>query len=460
MKIRHILLRDLKVLLSDKKNLAVILLMPIILTSILSFALAGVFGDDPSVPAFEVAIVKNYDSVPAQQAIEDVLTNNLLGAFMPDDIKEDILANAQTIDMEKIFFTDFLGHEDIKSMMTYRVMEEDQALKMLEDDKISAVVILPENFLRASYTNMLTTYQSKMDIEVIKNPERRVTSSIALSIIEGFMERMSAANIRKNVAVETFLSADISAQAMEDKNLLDDLVSLSYNQDFTLTFEDETATGSQGISSKSYYSVSMLTLFLLFSAGRGSYMLLEEKRDFTYQRMLSAGISRWRILTGKFLVVFVLSLGQLFILIQYSSRVLGVEWGDGLSLIVMSLFTAFAVSGLGTLLAVITFISDKTRIAGLFESVIFQIMGLLGGAYIPIEVLPEEIQSLSQLPLNGVALKAFMSIMTGSSLYEIKNGLIILTLNGLVFAGLAVVLMGKKGETKHVSSDKAQVAGA
>ncbi len=41
-----------------KKTLAVILLMPIILTSILSFALAGVFGDNPEVPKFEVSVVK------------------------------------------------------------------------------------------------------------------------------------------------------------------------------------------------------------------------------------------------------------------------------------------------------------------------------------------------------------------------------------------------------------------
>ena len=460
MKIRHILLRDLKVLLSDKKNLAVILLMPIILTSILSFALAGVFGDDPSVPAFEVAIVKEYETAPAWQTIEAVLRDNPLGAFMPDDIKKDIVKNAQDMDMEKIFFVDFLGHDDIKDMMRYQVVGKEEALNMLENDEVSAVVILPENFLKASYTNMLTTYQGKMDVEIIKNPEKTVTSGIAVSIIEGFLDRMAASNIRKNIAVETFLSAEVSTEEMSQKNLIEDLVNLSYNQDFSLTFINETATGGKGISSKSYYSVSMLTLFLLFSAGRGSYMLLEEKRDHTYQRMLAAGVSRWRILSGKFFVIYALALIQLFILIQYSTRILGVTWGQPGSLIIISLFTAFAVSGLGTLLAVITFISDKTRIAGLFESVIFQIMGLLGGAYIPIEVLPDEIQSLSQIPLNGVALKAFLSVMTSSGISEIGNLLMILALNGLVFAGAAATLMGKKGETKHVGSDKAQATGA
>ncbi len=168
MKIRHILLRDLKVLLSDKKNLAFILVMPIILTSILSFALAGVFGDDPSVPEFKVAIVKGYESQPASQAIDEALGNNLLGDFLPADVKKDIMANAEDLDMEKIFFEDFLGHEDIKDMMHHEIMTEEEALRKLENDELSAVILLPENFLRASYANMLTTYQSKIDIEIIK----------------------------------------------------------------------------------------------------------------------------------------------------------------------------------------------------------------------------------------------------------------------------------------------------
>lgn len=125
-------------------------------------------------------------------------------------------------------------------------------------------------------------------------------------------------------------------------------------------FTNETATGKTAISSRGYYSVSMLTLFLLFSAGRGSYMLLQEKRDFTYQRMLTAGVSKWHILAGKFFVVFSIVIIQLLVLILYSTFVLGVNWGSLLELFfIVSLFTAFAVAGLGSLLAVVTFISEK-----------------------------------------------------------------------------------------------------
>lgn len=460
MKIRHILFRDLRILLSDKKTLAIILLMPIILTSILSFALSGAFGDNPEVPEFEVSVVRNYEQVSASEALVNVMSDNLIGSLMPEDIKRDLINTASDTDMEKIFFEDFLGHEDISSMMTYTIEDEETAYSRLKNNETSAIIILPENFLTASYTNMFTTYQSKLEIEVIRNPERSVTPSIAVSIVNGFMDRMASSNIRKNIAIESFLAADIASGDMDDDKIVENLIESSFTQDFEVTFIDETATGRTAISSKGYYSVSMLTLFLLFSAGRGSYMLLEEKRDFTYQRMLTAGVSKWQILAGKFFVVFSIVVIQLIALILYSTYVLGVNWGSPLELSVISIFTAFAVAGLGSLLAVVTFISDKTRIASLFESVIFQVMGLIGGAYIPVEILPKEIQSISKLPLNGVALKAYLSIMTGSGLDELSNSLLLLALNGIVFAAAAVYLMGMKGETKHVGSDQAQVAGA
>lgn len=50
--------------------------------------------------------------------------------------------------------------------------------------------------------------------------------------------------------------------------------------------------------------------------------------------------------------------------------------------------------------------------------------------------------------------------MTGSNIRNISHLLVILTLNGLVFAGVGIALMRKKGETKHVGSDQAQVTGA
>ena len=64
MKIISIIIKDLKVMFSDKKALAIMILMPMILTAILSMALKGSFsaGSDSDFQPVDIAVVKLYDS--------------------------------------------------------------------------------------------------------------------------------------------------------------------------------------------------------------------------------------------------------------------------------------------------------------------------------------------------------------------------------------------------------------
>src|SRR6056297_1914041 len=57
----NIFLKDFKLFISDKKTLASIILMPIILTTILSFALAGSFTQAGSDWTLNIGVVKGYD---------------------------------------------------------------------------------------------------------------------------------------------------------------------------------------------------------------------------------------------------------------------------------------------------------------------------------------------------------------------------------------------------------------
>lgn len=458
MRVYHLLTRDLGILFSEKKTLAVILMMPIILTTILSFALSGAFNDNPEIPEFRIAVVKSFETKEASDQLDEVLKENGLESVLSEDILKGMFDSAQKADMERIFFEAFLEDPQVKEILDYEVVSMEEALIGLENDVLSAVVVLPENFQHAGYTNLFTTAQQKLEIEVIRNPNKSITADITVSMIQTFLSRLESTAAKKNAALDLFLSTGVS---LDDKQIMQSLTqSGASSLTADIQYTDIVGAGRRVIDSKSYYSVGMLTLFLLFGAGRGSYMLLQEKRDFTYQRMLCAGIGKWDVLTGKFLTIFFMVFIQLCLLILFSTFVLGVEWGAYTSVLILSLFTAFAVAGLGILLAAVTFVSDKTRIASLFESVIFQIMGLLGGAYIPLEVLPEEMRLLSKIPLNGVALDGYLKIMSGSPVAEISSNMLLLTVNGLVLSGVAIYLVRSKEAKKHDGNHQAQASRA
>ncbi len=450
----HILSRDLKILLSERRTLLVIIAMPIVLTTILSFALSSSFSDDPAIEQFEIGVVQKYTPGQGVVDFENQITSNLLAGMLNGGDPATLVKQAQDLNVHKLFMEDLLGNEDIKDIMVSTVMTQEDALQRLDNGDLAAVVILPENFESSAYINLLTTLQSPVEIEILRNPDMNISSGIASQIIESFFSQMTDQAIGKNVLIQSGIQVGDTEGISKAITALFDNVSGKES----IAIDLQSANERPVIDSRTYYSISMMTLFLLFSAGRGSYLLLTEKRNYTWHRMLVAGVNRYAILAGKFAVVFGLAVLQILALILYSSLVLGVQWGDPVSLGVVTLFTALAIAALGTFFAALTFLSENTRIANLMESVVFQVLGLLGGAYIPVSVLPKALQALSSFPLNGVALKAYLNIATGNGLGDIGNYLLILLGNALVFGVLAIMVLNREGGKTHVDNPKAQTA--
>jgi ABC-2 type transport system permease protein len=206
--------------------------------------------------------------------------------------------------------------------------------------------------------------------------------------------------------------------------------------------------GRKHISSSDYYAVAMLTMFILFAASHGGRMLLEEKDNITYQRMIIAGTSKFGIMTGKFISVFLIALLQIGIMIAFSHFVLKVQWGSTAPVVLISLSSAFAIAGIGGALAAATFRAGNYKMAGIFETAVIQTMALLGGSFFPIDIMPSIFQKLSILSINGVALKAYLKVMKGYGMAEVISYIAILTAIGAVFALLSVLILREKGELK------------
>jgi ABC-2 type transport system permease protein len=213
-----------------------------------------------------------------------------------------------------------------------------------------------------------------------------------------------------------------------------------------------TVEGRRNISSFDYYAVAMMTMFILFAAGHGGRMLLEEKENITYQRMIIAGTPRLGILAGKFFTIFLIALLQIIIMITFSHFALKVMWGSIVPVILISLSAAFAIAGIGGALAAATYRAGNYKMAGIFETAVIQTMALLGGSFFPIDIMPSIFQKLSILSVNGVALKAYLKIMMGYGTSEVMNHIAILAATGVLFSALSVLILKDKGgmaDAKH-----------
>lgn len=461
MKVINIIKKDLKTILSDKKALAIIIIMPLILMTILSSALKGAFADGEgwSIDRVNIAVVKQYDLNEDSQRFDKALRNGFLAKGIGKEAAEELRATGEDVDPEEIFLEDFLGSEDVAKIIAYRVENEKKAIELLNSGEVSAVVLLPENFIYDMKINLLTPFRNKTDIRVLTHPDRSMSGQMVRSIVEAYSDSMTSVIIGKNVLIE----ATIKNNLMEDgfkgmKEALDDITKAM--EGIGAKIDDIKAEGRKPIKSSDYYAAAMAAMFILFAAGNGGRMLLEEKDNITYQRMIIAGTPKLGILAGKFFTVFLIALLQISIMITFSRYVLKVQWGSAYPVVLISLCAAFAIAGIGSMLAAATYRAGNYKMANIFETVVLQAMALLGGSFFPIDILPSIMQKLSLLSISGAVLKAYLKIMMGYGIQEIRSNISALAAIGLISAVLSVLILRENGGMRDAQYNKTKTVRA
>jgi len=470
MRILDVVLRDLKIIFSDKKAVGIIIIMPILLTSILSMALKDVFqGDGTYFEQFTVAVVKEYEPEGAYETFKAMMKSNILAFTIME--QSNFLEEGPGFDFEEIFFEGFLDSDQISEMMTYESVSMAEAEKMMKDNEISAIVVLPEDLIVNMYVNILTPFRSPVEIVVIANPDLTVSPAIAKGLVSGFMDGMSGKILSKNVVFEAgmqngiqkevFANADlIMAEILDDGNFTGEAVSGKSGDgegsadsavaQTRINISEKNIEGEDFVNSGEYYSIAMVSMFILFAASFGSKMLLREKNELTFQRSLVAGAGPWRLLYGKMITIFLIAVVQIGAMILFTTFALKVNWGNGVSVALLTFCSAVSVSGFGTLMGTVAYKSGSYKLTNIMESGIFQVMALFGGSFMPIVVMPKWFQQVGGLTINGAALKGYLYIMLGRNFNELIFPMAVLLVSGILFTLLGMVVLRKEAGWHHV----------
>lgn len=451
--IQNLIFKDLKRFLRDRSALLVIFLMPIIITTILGIALQSMFslGETEKIDPIHFAIVDQDQSPYPFKSFMADLSAHPIGSGMLSEMKpEDLLKNYENVNPRTIFYKTFLDSKDIKEIATYEVVSEEKANTLLENNEIAGIVTLPSTYSKDMTMNLLTPFRNPVNLQVITNDEQMVNSMILKALIGGFVQNVDSVIAKKNVSIEQSIQYDMDLD-------LSQMVENS-GQDYEKSFDLRTTMveATKPINSKAYSAVGLLAMFLLFTAAMGGTLIIEEKDLFTYNRHLMAGVHPFGILLGKMSVIAAVATLQISVLIGYATLVFGVDWGSFTNILLISLCVIFAISGLGSLLALIGSITKSYKVAKIFENGLIQVLALFGGSYIPVEQMPAIIQTISHYVLNGVILKAYLFNMMGYSLEQLTPYLINLLINGFVFMALTVILFFAKEAKSDVAYHQTQ----
>ncbi len=400
-----ILGRELRLILTDRAALLTIIVMPIVLMAILGLSLQGMFTESVWTTAIPIGVVQEYQPDPDRQ--------------QPNP--------------EKIFFGEFLENEQVKKMVSYTVISAAEADRLLASEEIAAYVVLPQNYVAGTQNNISLNNQPNepVNIKIIADPERNYSALVVEELIKVFNASMQDMTVKTAILERSFpANLNWSAKATDIARFYQD------NQQ-EISIENIEFDGKKQISSFQYYSAAIMSMFLFFSAGVTATRLLDERRGYTWQRQIVAGIRPATIILANCTTAIMVSLIQMLIVVIFSSLAFGVAWGSLTQAAVVGLCAALSIGGLGAMLAVLTAVTGNYKVITALESVIVQIFALLGGSYLPVELLPPLVQRLSNFTLNGLAIQAFTKTMQGYNLSQITpylSGLIIFAVLFLVIA--------------------------
>ena len=284
-------------------------------------------------------------------------------------------------------------------------LPRDEAMRQINDNKLSAVLIIPTNFTRNYFSG-----REKVALELIKNP----AESIHPAVLE---ELLGAVTTSLNAIARNFQSEFPEWQAVfegrEDYRKVATLIerggdklkaAKAYVNPPLVSYTKEkpeekpkadapTGQSGKGGGAKSgpafnlfaYLLAGLAAMFLLFIASNGMGDLHREVRFRTFERYHTLHERLLPFVAGKVVFTVVLLLLSSAVMLGGGALIFRIHWQQPLPLALLTLgYTAFAAGLMATLAAVIT----DERSANVLNNIVGMALGLVGGCAFPPQQLP------------------------------------------------------------------------
>ncbi len=181
-----------------------------------------------------------------------------------------------------------------------------------------------------------------------------------------------------------------------------------------------------------------LTMFVFFVAALGAESIARERQTQTLERLMSNGVRRSAIITGKLFSGVYRGLMQLAVLWTVGILVFAIDFGGSpAAVIAVSLFLVLASAAFGVMLASMVKTVRSASSVAVLASLTF---APLGGSWWPLFIAPEWLQVLGKLTPHGWANDAFNKLMLfGATTSDVILNMTALAAFAVAFFGIALL---------------------
>ncbi|GGH32077.1 ABC transporter permease [Paenibacillus segetis] len=269
------------------------------------------------------------------------------------------------------------------------------------------------------------------------NPNHIAIESVKGATVTSYMKSMLYGYIDNVTSISKIAGGD----AAKFKELYDRY----QGADFKITTRavNDTSTTKE----MSYQSIGFLIMFMMMSAVNLSELMLKNRENRTYFRVLSSPVHARTYLLSNIIVNLIVIIAQIVVTLFIMRYVFNLDPGVPIHEMI-GLLTLFALVSVSISLAIVSFAKSSAG-SGAMENLIIVPTCLLSGCFFSMSIMPEPLQRIAQFLPQSWVLESINKLQSGESLSSIWFNLVVILAFAVVFFLIAAYKIGRNNDTRN-----------
>ncbi len=329
-------------------------------------------------------------------------------------------------ELSRAFTGDVLTRLDTAGVaQVVRLVAPRAASRRVDSGELDAAFVVPAGFGAG------VRGDRPVGITVVGTPDQPTAASVARSVARSYVDGLNA--VRVAVGALGATGTPLTPAGIRE------VAEQTVHSATPVALVDVSAT-AKVLDAKTYFAAGMAVFFLMFTVQFGVSSLVDERAQGTLTRLLAAPVSRWSILAGKLLTSVVLGVASVGVLVVATSLLLGAHWGDPLAVAALVLCGVLAATGITAVVASFARTSEE---AGSWQAVVAVSLGMLGGAFFPIQQSGSVMATLSLVTPHAWFMQGLANLSGGGSIDTVLPACAALLVIAGAMGGLALTRIGR-----------------
>lgn len=345
------------------------------------------------------------------------------------------IVNKDLSEASKLLIDNFKENESFTKLFNIIDFDEEDAIKKFNEGKIFSIIEIPNGF-----SDSLMSFEN-YELKVTLSELNPIKSLILKNILNSYKKYVKSTDIAVYSLYEQI--RDIGIDKDEIKKIND---IFSFEMIFTALSRDKLFDyipiySIPSTKSIEYFLIAISVMFIMYSGLIGMSFILYERKTMTLLRYKSTSSSILLFIFSKIFVLFLYSIFQISIFALPIIIIFNINFK--LSLLNLILFITLAIINILSLSFFIGCIINNDESTILIGNIGIFVLSLIGGSFLPLNLIPIKIQFLSMITPNYWIIKGLLYILKGFSINHIYLNLVVLTVSSIVFLIIVTLKISK-----------------